>query len=134
MSKNSKQSTDAAKRASRSPLQKRVNKIFRHEDASFENEASNILLASDESGNKEDIEDFLVSDADFVQNHKSDQEDEEIAFSTQDIRRRYNNVGGTSRSSSIKIKDLENNLLHFIKGSDVFVLQYGLVTIGKNYT
>ncbi|CAH2084432.1 unnamed protein product [Euphydryas editha] len=56
---------------------KRANKILRFDDPSFEDEINNILLASVDCKNENNIDDCLESEADFVNYHKRDQEDDE---------------------------------------------------------
>lgn len=78
MSKNNPSHTNSSKRPQKSPLQQRPSKILRVDDPTFENEVNELLLESDQSDTEDNIVDCLVSEEAFIQNHESDQgEDEE---------------------------------------------------------
>lgn len=113
MSNNSKQSSVASKRVSGSLSQERVNKILRVEHPSFENEINNLLLESDQSDIDEDINDYLVSEADFVQNHETDQEYEESAISTNN-----DSPGNISSDNDVSLAELQRSQSKYYYGSN----------------
>lgn len=105
MSTNSKQSTSESKRSSNSPVSHRTNKILRLEDLSFENEVYNALLSSEESDN-EDIDAFLVSEAECEQKHESDQEEGEETLEIEENNTRSTSPENESSDDDVPISEL----------------------------
>uniref|UniRef100_A0A2H1WG57 SFRICE_025251 n=1 Tax=Spodoptera frugiperda TaxID=7108 RepID=A0A2H1WG57_SPOFR len=67
-------SSDSSKRSQKSPLRQRPSKILRVDDPNFEHE---VLLESDQSETEENIEDCLVYEDTLIQNHDSDEGEDE---------------------------------------------------------
>ncbi|KAF9821131.1 hypothetical protein SFRURICE_001066 [Spodoptera frugiperda] len=63
-----------SKRSQKSPLRQRPSKILRVDDPNFEHE---VLLESDQSETEENIEDCLVYEDTLIQNHDSDEGEDE---------------------------------------------------------
>ncbi|XP_050554621.1 uncharacterized protein LOC126911467 [Spodoptera frugiperda] len=74
MSNNNQKSSDSSKRSQKSPLRQRPSKILRVDDPNFEHE---VLLESDQSETEENIEDCLVYEDTLIQNHDSDEGEDE---------------------------------------------------------
>lgn len=72
---------------------------------SFENEVYNALLSSEESEN-EDIDAFLVSEAEFEQKHESDQEEGEETLEIEENNTRSTSPENESSDDDVPISDL----------------------------
>ncbi|KAJ8709358.1 hypothetical protein PYW07_009184 [Mythimna separata] len=77
-------------------------KTLRVGDLSFEQEVSELLLASDQSDNEENIEDFFVLESELIQNHESDNDEDRDQDEDQDLGEK----SGSDSSDNIPISEL----------------------------
>lgn len=84
MSKNNKAGSSKSKRPFTSSVQGPARKTLRVGDPCFEQELSELLLASDQSDNEENIEDLFILESELIQNHESENVEDQDQDQDQD--------------------------------------------------
>lgn len=106
MSKNNKAGSSKSKRPSTSSVQGPARKTVRVGDPSFEKEVSELLLASDQSDNEENIEDFFILESELIQNHESDNDEDQDQDQEQRQNQDLGEESGSDSSDNIALSEL----------------------------